>query len=123
MTQKPIAVDGMSLDLSGPDVGFASVIPAASVKTKVEGKGIYSGATPVLVTGCIKGTCAQTAPVAGSINPSSLKAKEFGQAVVREGDDTGDFPVAGIDSSTSAPCTILVNVSVDDAGQNKVTTE
>ena len=95
-----------------------SILSLPSTKNKANGKGVYRGTITVSVVGAsIEGTCTQTAPFSSTISPTAIKTKADGQEVIREG-DSGSVTVAGTTPS-SASCTIVVNFSIDDAGQDK----
>ena len=95
-----------------------SIISPASMKSKANGKGVYRGTITVSVAGATAGSCTQIAPEQSTISPTAIKTKVDGQEVIREG-DSGSVSVAG-QTPSSASCNILVNFSIDDAGQDKV---
>ena len=94
-----------------------SITSPASTKSKANGKGIYRGTINVSVAGAFTSTCTQTAPFPSTISPTAIKTKADGQAVIREG-DSGSATVAGV-LSGGGTCSITVNFSIDDAGQDK----
>lgn len=95
-----------------------SITSLPSTKSKINEKGVYKGTINVLVVGAFTSTCTQTAPFPSTISPTATKTKADGQEVIREG-DSGSATVAGVLSGGGA-CTITVNFSIDDAGQDKV---
>jgi hypothetical protein len=100
--------------------GTFTIVSAPSIKNRADGGGIYRG--PLQYTfaggnasGFDPGSVATTVPQV--IQPTAVKARADGQAVVRLG-DSGVMAATGTVSGT--PTAISGQVEVSDAGQDKV---
>ena len=117
---KYIAVQGCTLTTDNA-AAQATIIDSPSVKVKAGGKGVYKTPLKVQVTGATQGNFAQTAPSVGNIESTAQKVKADNVLVILEGDKT-NTPVQcpATDPSTGATTTIMVTVTVQQAGQTKV---
>jgi hypothetical protein len=100
--------------------GIFTIVSTPSVKNRAVGAGIYRG--PLQYTfaggdadGFDPGTVATTVPQ--TIQPTAIKTRADGLAVIRLG-DAGLMAAVGAVSGT--PTAIVGNVEVADAGQDKV---
>lgn len=117
----PVAVMGCIIAALPPVTGGVFTVQTPpSQKVKADGKGVYSGAVNVVVSGTVLGAYAQTAPVTVTIQPSMLKKfKADGKIALALGDGgTTESPASFANpvSSTASP----VSIKIVDAGQTKV---
>lgn len=116
-----VAVQGCTVSVLPPVAGGTVTIQTpASVKSKAEGKGIYSGNISVLVAGTSLGALTQVSPAIITISPSVIKkCKADGKIMLGFGDKgQSSSPVsfsAGIANSTA-----IIAIQITDAGQTKV---
>ncbi|MEI0526051.1 hypothetical protein R4K54_09015 [Brachyspira murdochii] len=117
---KYIAVQGCTLTTDNA-TAQATIIDSPSVKVKAGGKGVYKTPLKVQVAGATQGSFTQTAPSVGNIESTAQKVKADNILVILEGDKT-NMPVQcpATDPSTGATTTIMVTVTVQQAGQTKV---
>ena len=91
--------------------------PDQKVKTNNELFNVRKGPITVAVSEAVSGSCVSAAG-AVVINPTAEKAKLQNQLVMREG-DKGTGNVTGVISGTSTPCSFDIEVTLQDAGQEK----
>lgn len=99
----------------------ATIITPPSTKVKAGGAFCYFGVLQVQVVGATQGSMVQNAPMVGTIMPTATKVKSLEGFAVLEGDKTAAPVICpAIDTSSGAPATISVSVTIQSAGQVKV---
>lgn len=117
----PVAVMGCAIAALPPVTGGVFTVQTPpSQKVKADGKGVYSGAVNVVVSGTVFGAYAQTSPVTVTIQPSVLKKfKVDGKIALALGDGgTTESPANFANPVSSASSSI--SIKIVDAGQTKV---
>ncbi len=117
----PVAVMGCTIEALPPVTGGVfSIQTSPSQKVKAEGKGVYSGAVDVLVSGTVLGAYTQASPVSITIQPAVLKKfKADGQIALALGDGGTSLSAVSFVNSVSST-TSLVSIKIIDAGQTKI---
>ena len=119
---KNVAVVGCTVTLS-PGKGIKQITTQASLKVKVDRKGVYFGAIDVDVSGYSDNVI--TVPGSGkgtiTIQPSAKKVKVEGKYVILEG-DSGDAMIDGMAQQGQAQVAVKskVTAKIQFAGQSKV---
>jgi hypothetical protein len=119
---KNVAVVGCTVTLS-PGEGVAQISTQASLKVKVDGKGVYCGPIEVAVSGYSDSVI--TVPGSGSgtitIQPSAQKVKVEGKSVILE-EDSGSAMIDGMAQQGQTQVAVKSNVTakIELAGQVKV---
>ena len=116
---KYIAVEGCTLTTDNA-TAQATIIDSSSVKVKAGGKGVYKTPLKVQVAGATQGSFTQTAPSVGSIESTAQKVKADNVFVILEGDKTNTPVQCPASDPNGATTTIMVTVTVQQAGQTKV---
>jgi hypothetical protein len=123
MSRKNVMVNGGTLGFAVGSVvsgGAFTITAVPSVRTKVDGKGIYCGPLAWTfaggnATGAVNGTVFG----AGTINPSAVYNKDGGLAMVLEGDSVA-ATFNGVTPNGNPITFPGVTVRVANAGQTKV---
>ncbi|MFT4924941.1 MAG: hypothetical protein ACI8WB_001031 [Phenylobacterium sp.] len=126
MTNKAVAVAGMTLAVIPPATGQVKIISAPSITTRVAGKGVYSGPVKFKVTqvrNAQMGMAKLGTVYIGVIYPTAIITKADNQKVIRVGDKVCGLlaPDATQPAAPSPlPSPIMLGVNVKHAGQSKV---
>ena len=115
-----IAVQGCTLTTDNA-TAQALITDSPSAKVMAGGLGVYVSPLNIQVLGATQGSFTQTAPMTGTIESTAQKVKADGAFVILEGDKTSS-PVqcSATDTSSGATAVIAVTVTVQSAGQTKV---
>lgn len=126
MALKEIAVEGMTLVFDPPTVsGSISIMGLASLKTKIDGSGVYTDGLTISISSIISTPSAPTPdpmPHVASINSTATYVKEGGSLVLRVGDKTDTITANPINPSGS-PVPTNFKIVIQSAGQTKVKAE
>ncbi len=119
MAQEYIAVEGMTLSFQNPaHSGTITVTPLqASVTTKIDNKGVYSGPIAITISAGTDGSITN-ATGAGTFIPSSTSTKVDNKFVLRKDDITIPITMTGTNPSPPPPTsTYITVVKISAAGQ------
>lgn len=123
MSLKEIANANCTLDVKEPTIqATLTVTSLPSTNVKADGAGVYAGGIDFVIAGATDGTCTQSAPATGTIDPTATETKANGDEVVRVDDEAQTVTVTGVLSGGGA-CSLAVTGYVSDAGQDKVRAE
>jgi len=124
MALKNIAVEGMAITISNPNVvATVAITGSASLKVKA-GTGVYKDGLGVSVSAITVPSSGATIPDPGPYNVSfsatATKVKADGELVLRVDDETGTINATPqIPGTPPVPFPVSFNISITDAGQNK----
>lgn len=119
---KWIAVSGCELQITPSGAaGTASITDPASIKTKINGKGVYTSPLSIAVSGYMdsSGSVIAAGSGVGKIISTGQKIKDDGKLVMIEGDSIS-ITLNGVNPITGIPVTFPVTVKISNAGQMSV---
>lgn len=119
MSQKLIAVLGMTVMVQAPFSGTVAVVTAPSTKVFADSKAVYSGTIAVLLT-AVSGSGITSGTGGGAIVPTATKVLADNQPVLRQDDQNLAITVT---DSVAPYGTATVGVKITVAGQTKVLAE
>jgi hypothetical protein len=118
MSQAELAVQGLTLVVTGGGPGTATVTGSPSTKLKADGHGVYKKQLDISISGCVNGDCTQSAPKTDSIMATATKVKCEDDYVMRKGDKKQGIIITGT-TSLGAGCSFPVDVEITNAGQTR----
>lgn len=116
---KKIAVVGCKLTTDNA-TATAEIVDSPSQKVNINKNGVYITPLTVIVSGATQGGFSQTSPVFAKIISSAEKVKVDNKLVILEGDKTQTPAQCPAVDSNGSQITILVNVIIQSAGQEKI---
>ena len=123
MSLKAVMVSGGAVGFAAGSVvsgGVFTITAVPSLKTKIDGNGVYCGPLAWTFTGGnASGASPGTVSGAGTINPTAQYNKDSSKALVLEGDSVS-ATFAGVTPSGSPISFQNVTVKVTNAGQTVV---
>lgn len=122
---RPVAVEGCTVDVSGPDIDNFSGIVVTSVPSlhvAVDGNGAYSGTLDGIVPSIALSGGFVAAGVAFSIMAGASYVLNDGAALLLEGDSV-DVAITGTNPTTGATKGATATIKISKAGQATVEAE
>ncbi len=114
-----IAVANANATFISSQGGSVTVTTLPSTNVRAGGAGVYRGPLNISIpAGAVSGSCIQSVPATGTMNPTAQHARIDGQNPIREGDSV-TINVTGLDASNN-PCNFNTDVEVTAAGQTEV---
>jgi hypothetical protein len=133
MSQKLVAVDGMTLTITSAGVnGTITIVSMPSTKVLAGNKGVYSGELQLMVsgiTGIPPAGSSSPGTATCSISPTATKTKAENKLVIRVGDKIQNVSAVGATEpnppppGNTKPSTIVFDIEITNAGQTKVLAE